>query len=61
MEEILKKALEKADGEYADIRFEDVKTTSVNIMGKEIEFAGTNKSSGGSVRVFHRGSIGFAT
>ncbi len=61
MEDILKKALENADVEYADIRFEEVKTTDVVYLGRELDNVSIKVRRGGGVRAFHKGGFGFAT
>ncbi|MEO0145258.1 MAG: TldD/PmbA family protein [candidate division WOR-3 bacterium] len=61
MKEFLKKALEKVDAEYADVRLEERLSTVVHMMGPETEEASEKRVLGGSVRAFHRGGIGFAT
>ncbi len=61
MEQILKKALERADVEYVDIRFEEVQTTQVVYLGKELDEVSMKVRRGGGVRAFHKGGFGFAT
>ncbi len=61
MEQILKKALENADVEYVDIRFEDVHTNQVVYLGRELDDVSVKVRRGGGVRAFHKGGFGFAT
>ncbi|RKY97521.1 MAG: hypothetical protein DRQ10_08490, partial [Candidatus Hydrothermota bacterium] len=61
MEQTLKKALEGADIEYVDIRFEEVHTTQVVYLGKELDEVSMKVRRGGGVRAFHKGGFGFAT
>ena len=61
MKDALKKALERADADYADVRLEERVSSVVHMMGHETEEAGEKRVLGGSVRAFHKGGIGFAT
>ncbi len=61
MKEILKKGLDSFSGEYADIRYEIRRKTTIIFKGKELEKASREISQGGGVRVFNAGSEGFAT
>ncbi|MGC8893960.1 MAG: TldD/PmbA family protein [candidate division WOR-3 bacterium] len=61
MKDILKKALEKVGADYGDIRLEERLSSIVHIMGHETDEASEKRFLGGSVRVFHKGGIGFAT
>jgi len=61
MIELLRRALEIADTEYVDIRFEEITRTEIIYMGKELDEIGVKVRRGGSVRAFHRGAFGFAT
>ncbi len=61
MKHILQKALENADVEYVDIRFEEVETNQVVYLGKELDDVSVKVRRGGGVRAFHKGGFGFAT
>jgi len=61
MKDILKKALEKVDADYGDVRLEERTSSVVHMMGPETEEASEKRILGGSVRAFHRGGVGFAT
>lgn len=47
--------------DYAEARFEETQRTRVVFMGRELEECGKSESSGGAVRVYEKGSWGFAS
>jgi len=61
MEQLIKKAIDGLDVDYAEIRVERSETTALNYMGPVIEDIGTVYSLGGCVRVCVRGGWGFAS
>ncbi|GAG31043.1 unnamed protein product, partial [marine sediment metagenome] len=61
MEQLIKKAIDGLDVDYAEIRVERSETTTLNYMGPVIEDIGTVYSLGGCVRVCVRGGWGFAS
>ncbi|MFH0887604.1 MAG: TldD/PmbA family protein [Planctomycetota bacterium] len=58
MKEILSKALEKVDAEYADIRYEDNQITRIIYAGKELKGVSFPKMKGGHIRVLKNGGWG---
>lgn len=58
MFDTLKKILEQAPADYADVRYETMRQTVIGFVGKELTTVGTNTTDGFVVRVFKAG--GFA-
>lgn len=61
MEDRIRKALEEAKTEYAEVHLEERRTSRANYQGKELESIGTNLSYGGNTRAFHKGGWGFVS
>ena len=61
MEQILKKAIDDLDADYAEIRIEQSDVTGLSFMGQEIEDIGTTLTLGGCIRVCIRGGWGFSS
>ena len=61
MKELLKDSFSGFSGEYADLRYEIRRSTTIVFRGKDLEKASREVSQGGGVRVFNAGSEGFAT
>jgi len=60
MDELMKRAIDGLDVDYAEIRLERSETTTLTYMGPVLETVGTVYTLGGCVRVCHRGGWGFA-
>ncbi len=61
MEQIMKKAIDGLDADYADIRIEQAEITGLSYMGKELEDIGTTLILGGCVRACIKGGWGFSS
>ena len=61
MEQIMKKAIDGLDADYADIRIERSEQTVLSYMGPVLEDIGTAFTLGGCVRVCVKGGWGFAS
>jgi len=57
----LEQALQRHDVEYADIRIEDVTTSSVSFRGPDLDSVGSSRTVGGIVRALYQGGWGYAT
>lgn len=57
MFEKLQKILNKADADYADVRYEIKKTVAISFNGKELTQIGSNSTDGYVVRVFKKGGM----
>ncbi len=58
---LLAEKINKAKGDYVEIRVEDKSSTSVAIIGGDIENAGSSSTLGGAVRVLYNGAWGFVS
>jgi len=61
MKEILREGFSEFSGEFADLRYEIIRSTQIVFRGKDLETATKTVEQGGGVRVFNAGSEGFAT
>ncbi|MBN1293258.1 MAG: TldD/PmbA family protein [Candidatus Latescibacteria bacterium] len=61
MKQIMKKAIESLDADYAEIRFSRSETTGISYMGAELEDIGTTFSLGGCIRICIKGGWGFSS
>jgi len=61
MKERLRQALEKADADYCEIRFEDSRETIIQYQGTALEQVRTTNLYGGNVRALSRGGWGFTS
>ncbi len=61
MKEILRDGFSGFSGEFADLRYEIIRSTQIVFRGKDLETATRTVEQGGGVRVFNAGSEGFAT
>lgn len=61
MKEVLKEGLSLFSGEFADVRYEIIRSQIVTFRGKDLETATKTIEQGGGVRVFDSGRVGFAT
>jgi len=61
MEQVMKKAINDLDADYAEIRIERSESTSLRYMGPVLENIGTSYTLGGCVRVCIGGGWGFAS
>jgi TldD protein len=61
MRDRMEKALKKSKADYTEIRLEDVTSSGINFMSKELDTVASAKSTGGIVRALHKGGWGYAT
>jgi len=61
MEQIIKKAIDGLDVDYAEIRLERLESTVLSYMGPVLEDIGTTFTLGGCIRVCNKGGWGFAS
>ena len=61
MRDLLEQALKRHDVEYAEIRIEDVTTSSVSFRGPDLDSVGSSRTVGGIVRALYQGGWGYAT
>ena len=61
MEQLMKKAIDGLDADYAEVRIERSESTTLNYMGPVLEDIGTTYIQGGCVRVCVKGGWGFAS
>ena len=61
MRDRLEQALKRHDVEYADIRIEDVTTSTVSFRGPDLDTIDSSRTVGGIVRALYRGGWGYAT
>jgi len=58
---LLSEKIKKAKGDYIEIRLEDNSSTSVSVIGGDIERAGSSSTIGGAIRVLYNGGWGFVS
>jgi len=61
MLDTLKKAMEEAKADYAELRFQERDVTAVSVSGGEVDQASSSSSRGTGIRVLYRGAWGFGS